>query len=39
MEDGTATTPRQRAQKVNSMRSISDNVHGYGAPHILVAGE
>jgi hypothetical protein len=36
MEDSTPTTPPRRPRKVNNMRSIHDNVHGYGASHILV---
>ncbi|KAI0002899.1 hypothetical protein BJV74DRAFT_813935 [Russula compacta] len=36
MEDATPTTPLRRARKVNNMRSISDNIHGYVTmgPHV-----
>ncbi|KAF8505416.1 HD-domain/PDEase-like protein [Russula emetica] len=36
MEEGVTTLPRQRTQKVDSMRSINDNVHGYVTmgPHV-----
>ncbi|KAI0285127.1 hypothetical protein BGY98DRAFT_947337 [Russula aff. rugulosa BPL654] len=36
MEDGVTTLPRQRTRKVDSMRSICDNVHGYVTmgPHV-----
>ncbi|KAI0254175.1 hypothetical protein BJV78DRAFT_1185914 [Lactifluus subvellereus] len=36
MADSAVTAPRQRTRKVNNMRSISDNVHGYVTmgPHV-----